>query len=96
VVTDRGEKAERRAARELVVTYREGFACFDAGELDALSSTISSTGYKHSARELWKICARTGGQVVSVARMLEDMRKRDELPDWWYAGRTPSEWEGRD
>jgi hypothetical protein len=106
VVTDRGDKAERRAARERVGSYhetelarllervREGFARFDAGELDAFELDDLIHRYKRSTRELWKFCSVSGGHAVTVARMLEDMGARDELPDWWDAGRTPSEREG--
>jgi hypothetical protein len=100
VSSDRGEKAERRAARELVGSYheaelgrllehvRDGFARYDAGELDAFELDDLIHRYKRSARELWKFCSVSGGHAVTVARTIEDLRARNELPDWWDAGRS--------
>jgi hypothetical protein len=98
-----GDKAERRAARELVGNYheaelaglldhvREGFRRYDAGELGAFELDELIHRYKRSTRELWKFCVGTGGHVLMMARVLEDMRARGELPDWWEAGRTRRE-----
>jgi hypothetical protein len=107
-VSDRSEKAERRAAREFVGDYheaelrrllehvREGFARLDAGELDAFELDDLIHRYKRSTREPWKFCSVSGGHAVAVARMLEELRARDELPDWWDAGRTRRERERAD
>jgi hypothetical protein len=84
---DRGEKAERRVARELVGDYheselarllehvRDGFARYDAGELDAFELDDLIHRYKRSGRELWKFCAVSGGHAVGVARTIEDVRR---------------------
>jgi hypothetical protein len=102
-MSDQSEKAERRQAREVVGAYheeelarllehvRDGFARYGAGELDAFELDDLIHRYKRSARELWKFCAVTGGHVVTVARVLEDMRANEDLPDWWDAGRPRRE-----
>ena len=78
-----GEKARRRAARRLVgelherelarllEQVRDGFARFDAGEIDAFELDDLIHRYKRSARELWKFCA-LGPE--SVAWAIEDAR----------------------
>jgi hypothetical protein len=90
-----GEKARRRAARELVGRYherelsrllehvREGFARLDAGELDAFDLDDLIHRYKRSARELWKFC-HVGPEGAAWA--IEDARARGEELDWWAAG----------
>jgi hypothetical protein len=91
-----GEKARRRAARALVGEYherelaallehvREGFARFDAGELDAFELDELIHRYKRSTRELWKFCNLNTHETV--AWMLEDEQQRGEAIDWWTAG----------
>ena len=92
------EKARRRAAAGLVAAYhearlaellehvREGFARYDAGELDAFDLDELIHRYKRSARELWKFCSGTGSQVEYTARTLERLSAEGDLPDWWAAG----------
>ncbi len=93
------ERAERRAARELIGRYheeqpglllervREGFTRLDAGEMDAFELDELIHRYKRSARELWKFCVLSGSGGLSAARMLQDLAERDEPPpDWWAAG----------
>ena len=91
-----GEKARRRAARELVGSYherelrrllehvRDGFARLDAGELDAFELDDLIHRYKRSARELWKFCDLSRPEGVAWA--IEDARERGEELDWWAAG----------
>jgi hypothetical protein len=92
------ERAKRRADQALVVTYhevqlagllehvRDGFARYDAGELDAFELDDLIHRYKKSARELWKFCAVSGSRASTVARTLELLAAEDDLPDWWEAG----------
>ena len=94
----RAEKAERRAARELIATYhqtqlralldhvRAGFVQFDAGEIDEFELDGLIHHYKRSAAELWKFCGSTGGQWLQAARTLSYLHERGEEPDWWDAG----------
>ena len=96
VMPEPGEKARRRAARELVGGYherelgrllehvRDGFARLDAGEIDAFELDDLIHRYKRSARELWKFCELTGGGAAAWA--IEDARERGEEIDWWAAG----------
>jgi hypothetical protein len=91
-----GEKARRRAARELVGTYhereltrllehvRDGFARLDAGEIDAFELDDLIHRYKRSARELWKFCDLSRPEGAAWA--IEDARERGEEVDWWAAG----------
>jgi hypothetical protein len=91
-----GEKARRRAARELVGSYherelgrllehvREGFARLDAGEIDAFDLDELIHRYKRSTRELWKFCELSGAGGAAWA--IEDARERGEEIDWWAAG----------
>ena len=94
-----GDRAERRAARELIGRYheeqsllllehvREGFVRLDAGELDAFELDELIHRYKRSARELWKFCGQSGSGWLHAARTLEYLEAQgDELPDWWAAG----------
>src|SRR5215216_370982 len=88
-------KAERRAARAAVGAYheaelarllehvREGLARYDAGEIDAFELDEEIHHYKRATQKLWSFCTGGGAHVDSTARMLEWMRKQDELPDWW-------------
>ena len=90
-----GEKAQRRAARELIAAYhqqqlralldrvREGFAQFDAGDIDEFELDDLIHRYKRAAVELWKFCGSTGGQWLQAASALAYLRERGEEPDWW-------------
>jgi hypothetical protein len=92
------EKADRRAARELIATYhrselrtllervRAGFAQLDAGEIDEFEMDDVIHHYKRSAAELWKFCGSSGGQWQRAAHMLTYLREHGEEPDWWKAG----------
>jgi hypothetical protein len=72
-----GERARRRAARELIGAYheeqlrgllehvREGFARLDRGEIDAFELDELIHRYKRSARELWS-SARPRAQTGSA------------------------------
>ena len=94
-----GERAQRRAARQIIGRYheeqlrvllervREGFARLDAGEIDAFELDEPIHRYKRSARELWKLCGQSGSGWLTAARTLEHLRARgEEPPDWWAAG----------
>jgi hypothetical protein len=62
------DKAERRAARELIAAYhqdqlralldhvRHGFSQLDAGEIDEFELDDLIHRYKRAAGELWKFC----------------------------------------
>lgn len=92
------EKAERRAARELIGAYhreqlrgllehvRAGFVRLDADEIDEFDLDDLIHHYKRSATELWKFCGSSGGQWLQAAWMLGYLRERGEEPDWWEAG----------
>ena len=93
-----GERARRRAARELIGAYhdeqlrgllelvREGFARLDRGEIDAFDLDELIHRYKRSARELWKFCGSSGSDWERAAKMLTFLRGNGEEPDWWSAG----------
>jgi hypothetical protein len=93
-----GEKADRRAARELIATYhrtqlralleqvRAGFAQLDAGEIDEFDLDDLIHHYKRSAAELWKFCGSSGGQWQQAANALTYLREQGEEPDWWEMG----------
>ncbi|MGA8724604.1 MAG: hypothetical protein WB565_06150 [Acidimicrobiales bacterium] len=92
------EKAERRAARELIGAYhqdqlrgllehvRAGFVRLDAHEIDEFDLDDLIHHYKRSATELWKFCGSSGGQWLQAARKLGYLRERGEEPNWWEAG----------
>jgi hypothetical protein len=92
-----GEKAERRAARELIAAYHQtqlralldrvrlGFAQLDAGEIDEFDLDDLIRHYKRSASELWKFCGSTGGHWLRATRTLKYLRETGEEPDWWEA-----------
>jgi hypothetical protein len=95
-------KAERRADLALVVTYyearladllervREGFARYDAGELDAFEFDDLIHRYKRATRELWKFYGNTtSSSAQRLARMIEEMQARGETIDWWERGNPP-------
>lgn len=91
------DRAERRAARELVADYhreqlrgllervREGFADLDAGRLDEFELDELIHRYKRAAADLWSFCGSSGGQWLQAARSLAHLRERGEEPDWWEA-----------
>ena len=95
------DKAERRAARELIGAYhqeqlrgllehvRAGFVRLDAGEIDEFDLDDLIHHYKRSASELWKFCGSSGGQWLQAARILEYSRERGDEPDWWEAVAAP-------
>lgn len=92
------EKERRRSAIALVAAYhearlgellehiRDGFARYDAGEIDAFDLDDLIHRYKRSAQKLWSFCSGTGSQMESTARTLEVLGAEGELPDWWAAG----------
>jgi hypothetical protein len=93
-----GERARRRAAREVIAAYhdeqlrtllervRDGFARLDAGEMDAFGLDDLIHHYKRSARELWKFCGSSGSEWERAASALAYWREQGEEPDWWQAG----------
>lgn len=93
-----GERARRRAAREVIGSYhneqlrgllehvREGFARLDRGEIDAFDLDELIHRYKRSARELWKFCGSSGSGWERAVKMLAFLRESGEEPDWWNAG----------
>jgi hypothetical protein len=95
----RNEKAERRAAREVIAAYhqaqlrallervRAGFAQLDQGDIDEFELDSLIHHYQRSAKELWKFCGSSGGQWLQAARWLSYFREQDDEPDWWEAGR---------
>ena len=93
-----GEKADRRASRELIAAYhqtqlrallehvRAGFAQLDAGDIDEFDLDDLIHHYKRSAAELWKFCGSSGGQWQQAANTLTYLREHGEEPDWWEMG----------
>ena len=90
------DKAERRAAREVVGAYhraelrrllervRDGFARLDAGEIDEFELDALIHQYQRAATRLWSFCGSSGGQWLQAAETLAYLRERDETPpDWW-------------
>lgn len=100
--TAASSKASRRADLALVATYyearlaellesvRDGFARYDAGELDAFELDDLIHRYKRATRELWKFCGSvTGSSAHFVVCTIEEMRARGEAIDWWERGNPP-------
>lgn len=100
--TATSSKARRRADLALVCSYyearlaellervREGFARYDAGELNAFDLDDLIHRYKRATRELWKLCGDvTGSRAGLIARTLEEMGSRGEPIDWWERGNPP-------
>ena len=93
-----GERARRRAARELIGAYhdeqlrgllehvRNGFARLDRREVDAFELDDLIHHYKRSARELWKFCGSSGSGWERAAGTLDFLRRDGEEPDWWSIG----------
>jgi hypothetical protein len=94
-----GEKARRRAAREMIGRYheeqlrillervREGFAQLDAGQIDPFDLDEAIHRYKRSAGKLWSFCGSSGSEWERAAKTLEWIRDQGEPePDWWEAG----------
>jgi hypothetical protein len=93
-----GDKADRRASRELIAAYhqaqlrallghvRAGFAQLDAGEIDEFDLDDLIHRYKRSAVELWKFCGSSGGQWQQAAHTLTSWREHGEEPGWWEMG----------
>lgn len=89
------DKAERRAARELIAAYheeelrklldhvRDGFARLDTGDIDVFELDDLIHRYKRSAADLWRFCGSSGGQWLQAANALAFRRARGEEPDWW-------------
>ena len=92
------DKADRRAARELVAAYhqaqlrvllervRTGFAQLDAGEIDEFDLDDLVHHYTRSAAKLWAFCGSTGGRWLQAANALAFMREHGEESDWWDRG----------
>lgn len=93
------EKAERRAARELIGAYhqaqlrqllehvRAAFAQLDTGEIDEFDLDDLIHHYKRSAAALWSFCGSSGGQWLQAAKTLAYLREQGDEPDWWDRGR---------
>jgi hypothetical protein len=94
-----GEKARRRAAREMIGRYRDqqlrlllehvrdGFEQLDAGGLDAFGLDELIHHYKRSAQKRWTFCGSSGGGWERAALTLEWWREEGEETDWWEVGR---------
>ena len=92
------EKAERRAAREMLAAYhrtqlrgllervRAGFAQLDQGHIDEFELDSLIHHYQRAASELWRFCGSTGGEWLRAARLLSYLRDQGDEPDWWEAG----------
>lgn len=88
------EKAERRAARELVGNYhrtelrklldhiRDGFARHDAGQIDEFELDQLIHQYKNAATKLWSFCGTSGRQWLQAAKSLQYLKATGGR-DWW-------------
>ena len=97
-----GEKADRRASRELIAAYhlallrallehvRAGFAQLDAGDIDEFNLDDLIHHYKRSAAELRNFCGWSGGQWQQAAHTLTYFREHGGEPDWWEMGAPPT------
>ena len=97
-MADAHRNAEYNAAREAVAAYheaqlkglvehvRQGFARYDAGEIDAFELDDVIHHYKRAAQELWRFCVRGGVDLVRAARQLEREAAEGEETDWWEVG----------
>lgn len=84
-----GSYYEARLA-ELLESVRDGFARYDAGELDAFELDDLIHRYKRATRELWKLCGNvTGSSAHFVARTIEELQAQGETIDWWERGNPP-------
>jgi hypothetical protein len=94
-----GERARRRAARELIGRYhdeqlrllldrvREGFERLDRGAIDPFELDDLIHRYKRSAQKLWSFCGSSGSAWEHAALTVEWWREHgEEEPDWWAAG----------
>ena len=94
-----GERARRKAARELIGRYhdeqlrllldhvRDGFEGLDSGELDPFELDELIHRYKRSAQKLWSFCGSSGSAWEQAALTVEWWREHgEEEPDWWTAG----------
>ena len=94
-----GERARRRAARELIGRYHEeqlrllldhvraGFEKLDRGEIDPFDLDELIHRYKRSAQKLWSFCGSSGSAWEQAALTVEWWREHgEEEPDWWAAG----------
>lgn len=84
-----GAYYEARLA-ELLEIVREGFARYDAGELDSFELDDLIHRYKRATRELWKFAGNaTGSSAHFVARTIEELEAGGEAIDWWERGNPP-------
>jgi hypothetical protein len=94
-----GERARRRAARELIGRYhdeqlrllldhvRQGFEKLDRGEIDPFELDELIHRYKRSAQKLWSFCGSSGSGYEQAALTVEWWREHgEEELDWWVAG----------
>jgi hypothetical protein len=91
-------KAQRRADREAVGGYheaqlakllervRDGFARWDAEEIDAFELDELIHHYKRAAQKLWSACVGGGAHAERMARLLEWQAAEGEETDWWEVG----------
>jgi hypothetical protein len=91
-------KAKRRADRATLLAYhearlaelldrvREGFARYDAGEIDAFELDDLIHHYKKATQKLWSFCAVSGESVERHVRLLEWQAAEGERTDWWELG----------
>lgn len=88
-------KAKRQADRATLLAYhearlaellervREGFAQYDARELDAFDLDDLIHRYKKATQRLWSFCAVGGAAVEERVRLLEWQAAESQATDWW-------------
>jgi hypothetical protein len=65
---------------------RDGFARFDAGDLDAFGLDALIHRYSRSAKELWKFCGYSESRIPWAVHALDSTRDSATDPDWWELG----------
>ena len=98
VMPEARTKAQRRADRDRVGAYhdqqlakllehvREGFARWDAGEINAFELDEVIHHYKRAAQKLWNACVVGGAHTERLARVLAQQAAEGEETDWWELG----------
>jgi hypothetical protein len=91
-------KAQRRADREAVGAYheaqqaksldhvRDGFARYDAGQIDAFELDELIHQYHRASQKLWSACVGGGAHASRMAGLLEWQAAEGEQTDWWELG----------
>lgn len=80
-----GSYHEAQLAR-LLEHVREGYAAYDAGQIDAFDMDDTIHRYEQAARKLRSFCEGSGSDVEFAARTLELWKSEGYERDWWEEG----------